>query len=229
MIATSSTYPCQSVGQWVSQGVIYRFRFGDSYSISELCELACFSSLIEQMSIWVLLDICSFFRKTLRDHCWISQSLTSGSKRLQVDRLIPGVASFKLDKIWLATFDSWQGTRGKSCSNVAEFDFPPNKNTVSLTLKQRALRTEHLSYCCEPFVGSRKQDRILINRPRRITQFQVRMYMSQPLAGKNTQKNVQDSFLIRRGRFCKETKNYKFFDTIAMHWWTVCFFIAKKN
>ena len=34
-IASPSTYPCQSVGEWV----IDSFRFGDSYLISELCEL----------------------------------------------------------------------------------------------------------------------------------------------------------------------------------------------
>ena len=34
-IASPSTYPCQSMGQWVSDS----FRFGDSYCISELCEL----------------------------------------------------------------------------------------------------------------------------------------------------------------------------------------------
>ena len=147
------------------------------------------------MSIWVLLDICSFFRKTLRDHCWISQSLTSGSAvncentSWPVDPRNCPVGQNLIGHLWQLARH-----RGKSCSNVAEFDFPPNKNTVSLTLKQRALRTEHLSYCCEPFVGSRKQDRILINRPCRITQFQVRMYMSQPLAGKNTQKKIQDYF-----------------------------------
>ena len=34
-LASPSTYPCQRVGQWV----IYSSRFGDSYHISELCEL----------------------------------------------------------------------------------------------------------------------------------------------------------------------------------------------
>ena len=34
-IASPSTYPCQSVGEWV----IDSFRFGDSYRMSELCEL----------------------------------------------------------------------------------------------------------------------------------------------------------------------------------------------
>ena len=34
-IASPSSYPCQ----WVSQSVIDSFRFGDSYRISELCEL----------------------------------------------------------------------------------------------------------------------------------------------------------------------------------------------
>ena len=34
-IASPSSYPCQSVSQWV----IHSFRFGDSYRISELCEL----------------------------------------------------------------------------------------------------------------------------------------------------------------------------------------------
>ena len=38
-IASPSSYPCQSVGQWVSQSVIDSFRFGDGYRISELCEL----------------------------------------------------------------------------------------------------------------------------------------------------------------------------------------------
>ena len=38
-IASPSSYPCQSVGQWVSQSVIDSFRFGDSYRTSELCEL----------------------------------------------------------------------------------------------------------------------------------------------------------------------------------------------
>ena len=34
----SSTYPCQSVGQWVNEWVIDSFRFWDSYRIFELCE-----------------------------------------------------------------------------------------------------------------------------------------------------------------------------------------------
>ena len=34
-IASPSSYPCQSVGEWV----IGSFRFGDSYRIFELCEL----------------------------------------------------------------------------------------------------------------------------------------------------------------------------------------------
>ena len=34
-IASPRSYPCQSVGEWV----INSFRFGDSYRISELCEL----------------------------------------------------------------------------------------------------------------------------------------------------------------------------------------------
>ena len=38
-IASPSTYPCQSAGQWVSGSVIKSFRFGDSYRISKLCEL----------------------------------------------------------------------------------------------------------------------------------------------------------------------------------------------
>ena len=38
-IASPSTYPYQSVGEWVSDWVIDSFRFGDSYRISELCEL----------------------------------------------------------------------------------------------------------------------------------------------------------------------------------------------
>ena len=38
-IASPGPYPCQWVGQWVSGSVIKSFRFGDSYRISELCEL----------------------------------------------------------------------------------------------------------------------------------------------------------------------------------------------
>ena len=45
-IASPSTYPCQSVGQWVSQWVIDSFRFGDSYPISELCDLAKVGSFL---------------------------------------------------------------------------------------------------------------------------------------------------------------------------------------
>ena len=40
-IGSLSSYPCQSVGQWV----IDSFRFGDSYRISELCEFVSFSFL----------------------------------------------------------------------------------------------------------------------------------------------------------------------------------------
>ena len=44
-IASPSSYPCQSVGQWVSQWVIDSFRFGDSYRISELCEIVKYVSI----------------------------------------------------------------------------------------------------------------------------------------------------------------------------------------
>ena len=41
-IASPSSYPCQWLSEWVSQSVIDSFRFGDSYCISELCELVYF-------------------------------------------------------------------------------------------------------------------------------------------------------------------------------------------
>ena len=46
-----STYTCQSVGEWVRalQWVIHSFRFGDSYCISELCELV---SVSEDCMAW---------------------------------------------------------------------------------------------------------------------------------------------------------------------------------
>ena len=45
-IASPSTYPCQWVGQSVSGSVIHSFRFGDSYRISELCELVWYLTCI---------------------------------------------------------------------------------------------------------------------------------------------------------------------------------------
>ena len=49
-IASPSSYPSQSVGQWVSESVIDSFRFGDSYRISELCELVVY--VVSKAKLW---------------------------------------------------------------------------------------------------------------------------------------------------------------------------------
>ena len=46
VIASPSTYPCQSVGQSVSEWVIHSFIFGDRYRIPEPCEL------FTQFTLW---------------------------------------------------------------------------------------------------------------------------------------------------------------------------------
>ena len=50
-LASPSTYPCQSMGEWVSGSVIKSFRFGDSYRISELCELVGFTMCGHNISL----------------------------------------------------------------------------------------------------------------------------------------------------------------------------------
>ena len=46
-IASPSTYPCQ----WVGESVSDSFRFGDSYRISELCELVWVTTLFDIFSV----------------------------------------------------------------------------------------------------------------------------------------------------------------------------------
>ena len=55
-IASPTSYPCQCASQSVSQSVIDSFRFGDSYRISELCELV----MMSQADCWLVIHFKRF-------------------------------------------------------------------------------------------------------------------------------------------------------------------------
>ena len=63
VIASPSTYPCQWVGEWV----IWSFRFGDSYRISELCKLVCFykEAVLRRQEVAkpIITLLCSFWQE----------------------------------------------------------------------------------------------------------------------------------------------------------------------
>ena len=60
VIASPSTYPCQWVSQWGDS-----FRFGDSYRISELCELVFKDLMIHLLlKVFPIKNTISYLRKT---------------------------------------------------------------------------------------------------------------------------------------------------------------------
>ena len=91
-MASPSTYPCQWVSQWVSGSVIDSFRLGDSYRISELCEL------VFSWGTWRLsTEIMRLSTSALRE-CF--NNLSTTPLRVQADSNTPWqLKNFKVDSL----------------------------------------------------------------------------------------------------------------------------------
>ena len=91
LIASPSTYPCQSVGEWV----IHNFRFGDSYCISEICELVNSQTLAGPGNF----SMCIFLCRCLHIVTWkvltLAHYVTSTSTTHPPNQLngLPGIES----------------------------------------------------------------------------------------------------------------------------------------
>ena len=100
------------MGEWLSQSVGDSFRFGDSYRISELCELVhlcCAYAVITLKHCFICIDFGSIFRTHILGGLLIKAALNPNRQfrlTLWVKRVVPRVKKGR-NPLWSNPFLFW--------------------------------------------------------------------------------------------------------------------------